>query len=243
VGCMALLSAYVVVVAVASASFKRMPELWRAALALMGIALFAALVAANFIAARREGRRRARLRAGCCPECGYDLRAARERCPECGSPAPEELRHAPPDWPLVLPEREGDLDANVWRAIEMARETARQLGDDYLSTEHLLMALVAELDGCAGRVLREAGFDAEDMLDVMAEQHRNAQGRCRQARFGSPPPSPALRRVVTATLSGRSPGCTGRLLLALLEETDSDSAAWLGEADRRRLREEIQKSL
>ena len=42
------------------------------------------------VQARRLGcrRRRDRLARGLCLHCGYDLRATRERCPECGRPAP-----------------------------------------------------------------------------------------------------------------------------------------------------------
>jgi hypothetical protein len=36
----------------------------------------------------RWKRRRRRFRAGCCDACGYDLRASRGRCPECGKEIP-----------------------------------------------------------------------------------------------------------------------------------------------------------
>jgi hypothetical protein len=39
----------------------------------------------------RQSRREARINAGFCPKCGYDLRASNDRCPECAEPIPEPI--------------------------------------------------------------------------------------------------------------------------------------------------------
>jgi hypothetical protein len=61
-----------------------------------GVAGLAALWPAWMLLAtvRGRARRRRRLSTGCCPACGYVLRGAAERCPECGTARP--ARRFPP---------------------------------------------------------------------------------------------------------------------------------------------------
>ncbi|MBA3372240.1 MAG: ATP-dependent chaperone ClpB [Euzebyaceae bacterium] len=56
--------------------------------------------------------------------------------------------------------------------IDDAQARAGALGDDYTSTEHLLLALAAER-GQAGKVLRDAGVDVDDLLVVLKEVRGN----------------------------------------------------------------------
>ena len=47
------------------------------------------------------------------------------------------------------------------RVLDLTRGEALRLGHNYIGTEHLLLAVVAEQDGIGGRVLREHGVDAD----------------------------------------------------------------------------------
>lgn len=52
-----------------------------------------------------------------------------------------------------------DLTRPAWQVIATAMEAAVDLGHNYLGCEHLVLGLVAETGGVAGRVLREFGAD------------------------------------------------------------------------------------
>src|SRR5690242_2437832 len=59
------------------------------------ILLLAVLLGGEAAALLRDGRdntRYKRAAMGICPTCGYDLRGNRERCSECGTPAPTVCR-------------------------------------------------------------------------------------------------------------------------------------------------------
>jgi len=63
------------------------------------------------------------------------------------------------------------LSRDLARVLDDAQERAGALGDDYASTEHLLLALVE--DRHAGAVLREAGVEGDALLAALREVRGN----------------------------------------------------------------------
>ena len=55
------------------------------------------------------------------------------------------------------------------RAIELAMEEARQLGHNYIGTEHLLLGLIKEGEGVASEVLVNLGLDAGKVKDEVMQ--------------------------------------------------------------------------
>ncbi|MBI3741518.1 MAG: ATP-dependent Clp protease ATP-binding subunit, partial [Chloroflexi bacterium] len=61
------------------------------------------------------------------------------------------------------------ITPRVKRIVDIANEEANRLKDDYVSTEHLLLALASDRDGSAGRLLNDLGLTRDKILQVIPE--------------------------------------------------------------------------
>jgi len=59
------------------------------------------------------------------------------------------------------------------QTLERAQKEAERLKDEYVSTEHLLLALAQDRDGAAGRTLAGAGINAEAIYKALVEIRGN----------------------------------------------------------------------
>ena len=90
--------------------------------------------------------------------------------------------------------------------VRAAEEEMRELGDEYVSTEHLIVALAAQA-GAAGNALRSLGATRENLLKALAEVrggHRvtpSCSGTARGQGARRPP----------REAKGRGPIATGKL--------------------------------
>src|SRR5437016_6051390 len=65
------------------------------------------------------------------------------------------------------------LTPRAKRVIDLAYEEARTLSNNYIGTEHLLVGLIREREGLAGRVLSKLGVDLEQTRKVVLSLQDN----------------------------------------------------------------------
>src|SRR5512132_890647 len=81
------------------------------------------------------------------------------------------------------PSQDMTLTPRAKRVIDLAYDEARNLNNNYIGTEHLLLGLIREGDGLAGRVLAKLGVELEKARrEVMALQDNETQSRGTSSR-------------------------------------------------------------
>ena len=108
------------------------------------------------------------------------------------------------------------------KIIILAREEAERHQNDYLGTEHLLLALLREGDGTALIVLKKMGLSPEQ---IRMEVERNLPSGGNTMTFGEIPFTPRVKKVIEyaveeAKLLGHSFIGSEHLLLGLIREED-----------------------
>ncbi|THJ16338.1 MAG: ATP-dependent Clp protease ATP-binding subunit [Nitrospira sp. CG24B] len=108
------------------------------------------------------------------------------------------------------------------KIIILAREEAERHQNDYLGTEHLVLAILRESDGIALMILKKMGLSTEQ---IRLEIERNLPGGGATMTFGEIPFSPRVKKVIEygveeARLLGHNHIGSEHLLLGLLREEE-----------------------
>ena len=110
-------------------------------------------------------------------------------------------------------------------ALTLAKEAAIDFELGYIGTEHLLLGLLSETEGTAGRVLEEFQVDGKKLVELIDKLVTPAEvGNITEIEM-KPPYSPRTEKVLkSAVAEAQNSGCekagTEHLLLAMLRETD-----------------------
>jgi ATP-dependent Clp protease ATP-binding subunit ClpC len=102
------------------------------------------------------------------------------------------------------PSQDMTLTPRAKRVIDLAYDEARNLNNNYIGTEHLLLGLIREGDGLAGRVLAKLGVELEKARrEVMALQDNESQTKSGSSRSASSSSSSGGTKTQTLDEFGR----------------------------------------
>ena len=110
-------------------------------------------------------------------------------------------------------------------ALTLAKAAAIDFELGYIGTEHLLLGLLSETEGTAGRVLEEFQVDGKKLVELIDKLVTPAEvGNVTEIEM-KPAYSPRTEKVLESAVAGaQNSGCekagTEHLLLAMLRETD-----------------------
>jgi ATP-dependent Clp protease ATP-binding subunit ClpC len=100
------------------------------------------------------------------------------------------------------PSQDMTLTPRAKRVIDLAYDEARNLNNNYIGTEHLLLGLIREGDGLAGRVLAKLGVELERARrEVMSLQDNETQTKAGGRTTG--PAAPGTAKTQTLDEFGR----------------------------------------
>jgi ATP-dependent Clp protease ATP-binding subunit ClpA len=124
------------------------------------------------------------------------------------------------------------LTDGAQRVFVLAQREAGRMHDTSIHSEHLLLGMLLEREGVAGRALSDTGADYHRVRELVEEDDARRAGR--QPR--TQPFSEVTMRIVVRSLGiswARANGCvdTEDLLVALLEQDDETTEAVLAELD------------
>src|SRR5882672_8020467 len=107
------------------------------------------------------------------------------------------------------------------RVLSLAQEEAERLQHSYIGTEHLLLGLMREEGGVAGRVLRDLGLD-QRRVEELVERMTRAGQRTQNARLDL---SPGTKKVLELAVDearrmGHHYIGTEHLLLGLVRQNE-----------------------
>ena len=116
---------------------------------------------------------------------------------------------------------EDRLTERAREAIAYSAEAALELGHNYVGTEHLLIGLIREGEGVAGKILESNGLDDEKVIDKIAAMIGTAE----PIPMGQPEATPRTKRVfehsyIEAQRMGHNYVGTEHLLIAILRESE-----------------------
>jgi ATP-dependent Clp protease ATP-binding subunit ClpC len=128
------------------------------------------------------------------------------------------------------------------RVVVLAQEEARELGHNYIGTEHILLGLLREDDGLAARALAAMGIG----LDAVRREVRQIIGPGEGEQAAHIPFTPRAKKVLELSLRealqfGHNYIGTEHILLGLVREGDGVAAQVLVKqgADLNRVRHEV----